>query len=301
MKKLILSAAAALLPAFALAVQVDFANFNEKFAEIKNSLALTITIPPPYAAVSPHPLVDAILEGNTAKAAKHLDLINNPDGTGLTPLITAVMLQQKEMLDFLISKGADVNLPVNSDEGGILTPLMAAAKGAGPRDTGKAILKSLLKAKGIKLDITNDSGWTALYHAANAGFTAGAELLLKAGADINLPDLQGRAPLMAAITAVSYTQNEHKNLDIVALLCGDKNIKINAADNEGLTALMLAAREGRCDFIDKLMETHNVVEFDFIDLNARDKNGKTAVQHAKNQKTEACLHESAQKYLPGYE
>lgn len=313
MKKPILLLAIILLPVFALAARntdmVTFANFNQKLTEMMSGM--TLPIDPPPGLANYHPLMSAVENNDIAEAAKHLKLINTLDKKGLTPLVLAVMLQHKEMVDFLLNNGARLDLPSQNDRG-ILTPVMAAAKGVGSRDTGKEILQSLLKADGMDirfLEMADNHGWTALHIAAAAGFKDAVDLLLGAGAYINARDNKGITPLMAAIDSYNGWLGYDNFFKTVGFLAGYKKdgapvreqLNINAVDNEGKTALMHAARAGDCGFMDILIGTWHIVENEYlspkaIDIHIKDKEGKTAMQHAKNDGTQTCLREIAERY-----
>lgn len=68
------------------------------------------------------------------------------------------------------------------------TPLMTAAAQA-----RNDLIEDLL-ARGFPADATDDSGATALHHAAHSGNEAGAVLLLAAGLDPSATDHEGRTP-----------------------------------------------------------------------------------------------------------
>jgi ankyrin repeat protein len=53
----------------------------------------------------------------------------------------------------------------------------------------------------------------------------------------------------------------------------DKNADVNAADNSGQTALMLASKEGYSGIVQMLLDKK-------ADANAKDKNGRTALMLA---------------------
>lgn len=89
--------------------------------------------------------VDKLLE----KGAK----INQPDARGLTPLHLAVETGIPEMVEHLLSKGADANSTTAEEK---LTPLMQAAF------EGKSKILALLLRNGAKLEEKNRDGETAL-------------------------------------------------------------------------------------------------------------------------------------------
>ena len=138
---------------------------------------------------------------------------------GKTALHYAVDIKHKEMITYLVKKGADINKP-KSDE---YTPLMTALF-EGDRDifnllldlganinyqdkSGKSILmhailyggdKNIDKVKqviagGANLNLKeNEWGWTALMFAANKGFEKTVKLLLEHNADTAIKDVDGQ-------------------------------------------------------------------------------------------------------------
>lgn len=98
------------------------------------------------------------------------------------------------------------------------TPLMLSAK-AGHLD----ILLYLL-SKGAQIDLTDDAGNTALNLACISDSTEEAEALLKAGANPNLGNKEGRFPLMSAAA--------HGNNDLVSMLF-TKQVDVNMVSDAG--------------------------------------------------------------------
>merc|ERR1712168_634833 len=65
------------------------------------------------------------------------------------------------------------------------------------------------------------------------------DLLLEAGADVNIRDEDGSTALMCAA--------EHGHIEIVKLLMQHPDINLSATDNDGLTALSVAMEAGHRD------------------------------------------------------
>ena len=127
---------------------------------------------------------------------------------GQTPLMWASARRHPAMMQLLISKGADVNAasidrdyqrhvtaegrPKSLDSGG-LTPLLYAA-----RENCMACVDVLVKA-GADIDLPDPDGVTPLHVAVmNANWDLAKQLIL-AGADVNQWDVYGEAPLFTAI------------------------------------------------------------------------------------------------------
>jgi uncharacterized protein len=107
------------------------------------------------------------------------------------------------------------------------TPLMsAAAKGKFDE------VRSLLKA-GTDVNDMDASGWTALIYASQVSNGEMVKLLLQCGANPGVRTLTNQTAIMAAATG--YPDPEEKISLLAAAGCD-----INAQDEEGATALMLA-------------------------------------------------------------
>jgi ankyrin repeat protein len=127
---------------------------------------------------------------------------------GQTALMWASARRHPEMMQFLISRGADVNArsidrnyqrhvqaegrPKSLDSGG-LTPLLYAA-----RENCLACVEVLLKNK-VDIDLPDPDGVSPLLVAImNANWDIAKHLILN-GADVNQWDIYGEAPLFTAI------------------------------------------------------------------------------------------------------
>ncbi len=69
---------------------------------------------------------------------------------------------------------------------------------------------SYLLDRGAPIDLVNNTGFSALHHAAEAGSLGAAGALIAAGADVNLPNRAGATPLDTAI--------ERENFEVAELL-----------------------------------------------------------------------------------
>jgi hypothetical protein len=117
------------------------------------------------------------------------DAVNAVDMKGFTPLILAAYNDQKEVVDFLLSHGADINA---QDAAGNTALMGVCFKGY------KDIAKKLLDA-GADVNIRNANGAPALTFAATFGQLQIAEWLLRKGAQSNFPDARGKTSLDHAV------------------------------------------------------------------------------------------------------
>ncbi|GHU35289.1 hypothetical protein AGMMS50256_30230 [Betaproteobacteria bacterium] len=177
-----------------------------------------------------------------------------------------------------IRAALDAGMDINAvyDEG--FTPLIAAIERVGT--TGKTDTMRFLIERGA--DVNTDGGGgkllTALIDGANKNevdVLAIVEILVRAGADVNVVDKQGVPPLMLAALGKSP-----KAPELVALLI-EAGADVNAASKkEGMTPLMAAAVFGK----DETPRAAEIVE-QLLDAGARpdtrDKKGKTVLDYAR--------------------
>ena len=120
----------------------------------------------------------------------NIDSVNIEDGSArMSALMAAISMDQPEVVDFLISAGANLR-QCDSD----CQNALSYALGAKP-DTLKAFIESVKNKMGAQgfVSYAADSG--ALYHAARFGELESIRILLEAGLGVNDPDDQGRRPL----------------------------------------------------------------------------------------------------------
>ena len=218
---------------------------------------------------------------------KNPELLNAKDVQGSTPLLNAAYGGQKEVVDFLIKKGADINssntykyTPLHYS---ILRRHLEVAEmliGAGadlnipnvwgytPLHTcaGRNFLKEaafLIKNK-AGVNTKNEIGETPLFAAVKSGHKEMILLLIKNGADVNASDNWGRTPVFATA--------EGNSSGILELLV-NQGAKVDITDKFGITPLHRAAIAGYHDIAQILVRLG-------ADVNARDAKGKTPFFYA---------------------
>ncbi|HYR85768.1 MAG TPA: ankyrin repeat domain-containing protein [Terriglobia bacterium] len=235
--------------------------------------------------------------------------LNMTDPEGVTPLLLAVLNDRYNTAAYLIQKGANVN---KWDWFG-RTPLYIAVdlntipRGGRPdrpsldETTSLQIIEQLLAAGAnpnaqLKLappfrNIGNDRGLdgilgigtTPLIRAAKALDAPAVRFLLEKGANVNLNNVRGITPTMAAAgvgsvdadtrgiyTTEDVQQRSIATLELLLKAGGEINAKEN---NRGSTPLHEAARWGWNDVVKYLVD-HGA------DLNAKDNRGMTPVDSA---------------------
>ena len=197
-------------------------------------------------------LVSASGDGPVAKAVKAGDLaavralvasgadVNARSGDGSTPLLWAAHNSHPEMARLLIAAGAQVD---QANDYGI-TPLLHASR------VGDAAMVDLLLEAGADPARAHPEGETPLMAAARAGSVPAARLLLTRGAAVNAADAFQQA------TALMWAAAEGHREVVDLLLEAGADLNLQAHVNPlterhnadfptgGFTALMFAARNG---------------------------------------------------------
>lgn len=157
--------------------------------------------------------------------------VNDVDQDGITPIRLAVLSGRVDILEYLISKGADINA----------TGEFGSALDAAAFEGNFEIVEFLLE-KGADVNTTDTDGYTPLHSAANLDIV---KLLLKKDANVNAKNTNGATPLHSAA--------ERGRLELVKLLL-KKDADVNAKTKNGDTALSIAAKAGHTAIVKLLQE-----------------------------------------------
>ncbi|KAB2031743.1 hypothetical protein ES319_D05G325700v1 [Gossypium barbadense] len=178
------------------------------------------------AVSSAHPEVVKLLS-----AAADESVVNGIDEEGWAPIHSAASIGNLEIMEILLSKGANVNV---KNDGGRIALHYAASK-------GWLKIAELLISHGAKINSKDKVGCTPLHRAASTGKSALCELLIEEGAEVEATDRAGQTPLMSAVIC----QNKE-----VALLLIRHGADVDIEDKEGYTVLGLASKDFRSILID---------------------------------------------------
>ncbi|MGL5254295.1 MAG: ankyrin repeat domain-containing protein, partial [Brevinema sp.] len=127
---------------------------------------------------------------------------------GRTPLHGAAINGQKEIVEYLVGKGADVNAKNQNGD----TPLHEAAS------RGYKEIVEYLVGKGADVNAKNDYGRTPLHGAAINGQKEIVEYLVGKGADVNAKNQNGDTPLHEAANGEIKTYLFYEQYGLVEFL-----------------------------------------------------------------------------------
>jgi ankyrin repeat protein len=183
---------------------------------------------------------------------------------GVTALYAAAENERQASVVLLLAKGADPNLPGRSG----VTALAAAAFKGNDRIVDELI------ARKADPNVVDATGKSAMTYAAARGFAPIVRRLIEAGVDA------GRAhgnDLTALMWAAGHEDGvgARAALDVIALLV-DAGTPIDAVDNRGRTALMIAAELSRPALVEALLARG-------ADRTIADKGGKRAADLAASE------------------
>jgi cytohesin len=183
-----------------------------------------------------------------------------------TPLHEAVRNNRKEIVEFLIAQGANVNARDGSGE----TALYQAAH------MGYLELCKLLINNGADLNISTfkiTMGHSPLYIAIRNRHADVAELLITSGADVNKKNKFGESPMDMAI---------HAKLQNIVNLLIEHGAETSALKGKGKTDVTAKApeisihdtvRRGQIESVEQYLDAGG-------DVDGKDKQDKTPLQHA---------------------
>ena len=115
------------------------------------------------------------------------ELVNAYSEDGFQPLGLAAYFGHREIVEYLLKAGAEVNSPSKNSLG--VTPLQSAVAG------GHLEITRLLLSAGASPNVRDRGGYTPLHVAANNGDTEIAHSLLFGGADSEIKSKKNETPL----------------------------------------------------------------------------------------------------------
>ena len=213
--------------------------------------------------------------------------INQLDDDGWTPLIMASRYGSQEVVKFLLDVGADFNF---QNEDGNNTALMFASI------FGYVDIVRMLVNIGVDINAQNINGNTAIDNAVDRENEEIVEMLIGAGANVNLFQYLKRSNLFKFLLDLGADPNEiieeddfydlvevsiiiiatyHKKEEIVKMLI-DAGVDVDFRGNSKYTALMVASMREEEEIVEMLIDAG-------ADVNIKNENSDTALSLTSNE------------------
>ncbi|KAL7919235.1 putative ankyrin repeat protein [Trichoderma austrokoningii] len=166
---------------------------------------------------------------------------------GSSLLYAALEIKDSSALQAMVKYLVDeAKVPIDYHGGELGYPLIKAADMTKTDyTTGIKMLKFLIRRK-AQLNVTDSQRRRAVHFACTSQHADGIKSLVEAGAEIDVNDMFGRMPIHFAASSPSNSCLEY-------LLETQKHVDINAADHDGWTPLLWAARSGHASTITRLI------------------------------------------------
>jgi ankyrin repeat protein len=251
------------------------------------------------------PLYDAVWAGHRAMVEALVTKTGDTIAAKWAPLHATVASGDRQAVEDLLAKGADVNAKGEGGyargEGGLSAIHVAAGKGH--KDIAELLItRGANVNEKAKFDVWRHGGWTPLYFAISNHHSDVAELLLAKGADVNVKDERNMMPLHLALYSGPTDLAEllvargadvnargtwgqtplhiaaSKGYTDITRMLLDKGANPNVKENErGATPLHIAARQGHKAVAELLISKG-------VDVNAKTRDGETPMSLAKEKR-----------------
>lgn len=201
-------------------------------------------------------LIRAAEDGNIDAFNKVTSIasINQRDEQGYTPLMAASLKGHKDIVEILLSKGANPNLKNNQ----LNTALHFALYGKHPR------IATVLINNNAEIT-ANMSDITPLHQAAKAGYIEVVKQIIEKGGNVNQKSkITGETPFLNALES-----NNDELIDYLII----KGAEIVDKNKSNVTSLMLAAKSNKLSLLQDLLSKG-------LDVNEKSKKGETALHFA---------------------
>jgi len=172
-------------------------------------------------------LCNAAQDGNVRAIQKLLDdgaTIDKVNSVGCTALMVACTQKSPEVVDLLLSRGANPNSHSPTNDTSLLFASVMDAR-----------IVHLLLDRGANFDVKNNLSQTPLLRAALVGKRDVVLMLLDRGANMEIKDAKGQTPLAVSIRT--------KHPPVIELLL-ERGANVEPKDEHGNTPLFLACKHG---------------------------------------------------------
>ncbi|KAH7479219.1 putative ankyrin repeat protein [Phytophthora ramorum] len=164
---------------------------------------------------------------------------------GATPLLAAISSGHQEIVQILLTAGAELGVLKTPDRN---SPLHEAAFRGDPTIL-QLVLSRVLERPSEEsaqlINLQNQFGNTPLHNASRAGSPGCVTHLIQAGAKTSIKNVNGSTALHHAC------YSEQANLEVVQLLV-EAGSDVNATDEQGHSSLIVAAKTNQTEAIDFL-------------------------------------------------
>lgn len=196
-------------------------------------------------------LIKAGLSSTVIETAKN-------DYLGYNCVHVAIMSGRLDLLDEVLKTKININATSYVFDNTALHQL-ASLQNSDASIENEMISRLLIKPE-IDINIQNLHGRTAYSFALEAGKTAILKSLAQRGANINLADKNGNAPLHI-LAALTEQQTTESHSEITRTLLLNPTIELNQVNNNGETALHLAVSQGNLELVEALLKNQKVNAF----------------------------------------
>ncbi|XP_029394654.1 2-5A-dependent ribonuclease [Mus pahari] len=222
-------------------------------------------------------LIKAVYKGDVVRVQQLLeqgaDTNVCEDTWGWTPLHNAVQAGRVDIVNLLLSHGAD---PHRRKKNGA-TPFIIAGI------HGDVKLLEILLSHGADVNECDENGFTAFMEAAEHGNPEALRFLFAKGADVNLrrqtTEDKRRSKRGGATALMSAAEKGH--LEVLRILLNEMKAEVDARDNMGRNALIRTLMNRNCENVEEI--TSILIQHG-ADVNARGEGGKTPLISAVERK-----------------
>ncbi|WP_341356781.1 ankyrin repeat domain-containing protein [Rossellomorea sp. y25] len=234
-------------------------SIRSNYVTIVNQLLQKRANPNLYDDSNLSPLLFAAKNGHldiVKSLLEHGANVDARDSKGNNALMIAIQNNQLNIIETLL----ETQLNINSINENSYTALHFAMKSPAALSITKVLID-----KGADISLKCRSGESPLFKACHLGNIEVVRYLVKVGASVNDVNSDGDNIIIASCN----------NINCLRFLLSFQNFDVNYRNNDGYTALMEAAEDGKFDSVKLLLESGTNVEF-------QDNYGSTALTLAKN-------------------
>lgn len=222
-------------------------------------------------------LIKAVQKGDVVRVQQLLekgaDANACEDTWGWTPLHNAVQAGRVDIVNLLLSHGAD---PHRRKKNGATPFIIAGIQ-------GDVKLLEILLSCGADVNECDENGFTAFMEAAERGNAEALRFLFAKGANVNLrrQTTKDKRRLKQGGATALMSAAEKGHLEVLRILLNDMKAEVDARDNMGRNALIRTLLNWDCENVEEI--TSILIQHG-ADVNVRGERGKTPLIAAVERK-----------------